>query len=526
MSSFPTRAHSLGRQTKVLSSRPLGLLPSHRWRSAELLCWIAGALGFSSAAWRWVASLSNYPLLLDHPSGAWATLATDLAGGQFYRPLASAAGYGGTRYFPVHLLAQAALIHSGLTPAMSGHILSLLSAGALALGIYALVRGSGSSIALSSSAAGMALGTIPAQWAITIARGDLLPAALATLGLARCRPRSGPTKHSDLVLTSAIFALAILAKPTAGFALAGALLAYMLSGQHRRLAILAGLAGAWLMLGLAATHLSSGGRWLQSLRACATGGTDAWQVIAYAPARLLMLSAPVDIALTCVAGALLVTSRRRWDALSAAWFFCAATTIAMFGSAGIGENHLLDWCALSIALVLSRGRRRARPTYVCISSFVCLSVAYATLRTGAPHARERLTVRGEAARLVESVANVVPSPSRGPLLAENPWIPLFLGERPFMLDAFNFRILAARDPAIAADLVGRLAHREFRAVVLMRSTDDSRWYEDVHFGRGFVDALRRDYALVMTHETDRSSSSGIYVYLPRSTTRPSLGRAP
>src|SRR5262249_5094014 len=47
---------------------------------------------------------------LDDASGNWTALAKDLTAGVFYRPLQSDAGYGGSRYFPLHFVLHAGLM--------------------------------------------------------------------------------------------------------------------------------------------------------------------------------------------------------------------------------------------------------------------------------------------------------------------------------------------------------------------------------------------------------------------------------
>ena len=55
---------------------------------------------------------------LNHVSGAWMTLADDLAHGTFYRPLEGPAqGYGGTRFFPLAFAIHAAARAAGASTA-------------------------------------------------------------------------------------------------------------------------------------------------------------------------------------------------------------------------------------------------------------------------------------------------------------------------------------------------------------------------------------------------------------------------
>src|SRR4051794_31465714 len=57
---------------------------------------------------------------LDYVSGVWATLASDLRDGLFYRPLIGSNGYGATRYFPLHFTLHAGLMALTGDPVGSG----------------------------------------------------------------------------------------------------------------------------------------------------------------------------------------------------------------------------------------------------------------------------------------------------------------------------------------------------------------------------------------------------------------------
>jgi hypothetical protein len=65
---------------------------------------------------------------LNHVSGAWAALASDFAHGVLYRPLLSQLGYGGTRYFPAHIVLHGLLMRLGLSVRTAGHLLPLAAA--------------------------------------------------------------------------------------------------------------------------------------------------------------------------------------------------------------------------------------------------------------------------------------------------------------------------------------------------------------------------------------------------------------
>ena len=55
------------------------------------------------------------------------------------------------------------------------------------------------------------------------------------------------------------------------------------------------------------------------------------------------------------------------------------------------------------------------------------------------------------------------STGSGPLLSENPMLPIIEGERRYMIDSFMFRTVRMRHPEIAERFWNDLSQRHFRA---------------------------------------------------------------
>src|SRR5262245_66151705 len=80
---------------------------------------------------------------LDMAGGVWTALAYDLTTGLFYRPVVGPDGYGGTRYFPVHFVGQAAVAEVIGDPIWAGYVMSAISVGLIVLGLALVLRASG-----------------------------------------------------------------------------------------------------------------------------------------------------------------------------------------------------------------------------------------------------------------------------------------------------------------------------------------------------------------------------------------------
>jgi len=117
---------------------------------------------------------------------------------------------------------------------------------------------------------------------------------------------------------------------------------------------------------------------------------------------------------------------------------------------------------------------------------IAVGIAFSSPRRGpGPEQQKRYAVAIENLKEVE-----------GPILSDNSFIPILMGQKPFMLDAFVFRMLRAKSPSsssFAAPLFDRLEGRWFEAIVL------EKWaasFPGLHFGKGFYKSVEENYCLV------------------------------
>lgn len=462
-----------------------------------------------------VRDLPNYTgIVTSDPSGTWAGLAVDLANGELYRPLVSDDGFGGTRYFPLHVVLHAGAIKLGLGPVAAGHLISLGSLIAILLAAYLLLRRMGVQRSLAVCACTLTLGLYSQQLAIIEVRGDLLPAALNLWGLLVFV--SAPRK---LALTAALFTLAFLAKMTTVFGAVAVALSLLFAGERKSALRFVGWMALGCTAGLLAVHIASGGRALQAITAVASGGESWVQVLLRAPRLMLQIVLPSDLILAVLAlGTVAALPRHeRRDVLPLAVLTTGVITLAMYGSPGVDRNHLIDFDFIAIVFLVASGARGRIPLAHAMTgvSLAVLIMMPIILRQAPP---QRTTIEKVIAETRSGT---------GPLLVENPWWAILAGERPFMLDAFNLRIMADRDPEVARALYTRLDTRFFRAVILELPIDQpefiwgDRWYGDVHFGKDFAAHLTANYDLVATYPGARGSS--YFIWRPKAPPTPEHG---
>jgi hypothetical protein len=488
---------------------------------------------------------------LNHVSGAWMALADDLARGTFYRPLQDPAlGWGGTRAFPLAFALHAALLRAGVPLLPAGFALSA-AAGLLAvLGVGLLLRRAGLGHGAAAALAPLALAGFAGQHAIAAIRGDLLAVALQALALGlvvgpalSARPSTPPAlpaPSSPVALASLLLALAFAVKPTALTALAPAALLLLLRGDRRAAVRLALLTGAGAAAVIAATELLSGGRFLALMRACGGGGAGPADLVR-APLRLALLLAVEDraglVLLGAAAVALAATAPRTlggWRApgsagvlLASLWLLAAgAGLLAVLASPGTGVNHLLE---LEVACAVALGTCAA-PHLERHSNWHAQSEPLALLgRLAAPAAAAAgvvlaLTIWRDdlrSSRLAEIRAAIAVLPrGAGPVLSEDPLVPLLAGQRPLSADTWMLRLAGARDPELLRPLLRALAAGRITAVVLLQDAmgpEASSWYAG-NLGAEALAEVRRSYRLAA-----RAGRYRVYRFAP--TTGSAAGRS-
>jgi hypothetical protein len=461
---------------------------------------------------------------LNHVSGAWMTLADDLAHGTFYRPLGDGLTTGGTRFFPLAFALHAGLLRLGGPLLGSGYALSLAAALLLVLALSACLRAAGLGRGAAAGLAVLALAGLAGQHALTAVRGDLLAVALQATGLAAvlaARPAAeggapAPPRRA-LSAGALLLGLAFAAKPTALTAAAAAAVFLAVVGRPRRaLALAAGV----IALGVAvvlATEALSGGRFLVLLRACAAGGAGPDDLLR-APLRLarrLGAEDPAGAALVAAAAlaaaATAPRTRAGWREPGAAglllallWLVAAGGgALVVFASPGTGVNHLLELeasAALTLGAALARldpAARLARPRLARAASLAAVAAALLAVLLAGGLWRADLS----GGRLADLRATLHATPAAA-ILAEDPLVPLLAGERPAVLDPWMLRLAAARDPGLTEPLVAALRRGDFAAVVLLRDLADPAaedWYAGANLGPAVAGAIRERYRRTARH---------------------------
>jgi hypothetical protein len=449
---------------------------------------------------------------INHPAGVLIAMAADLKNGIFYRPLYSAVGYGGTRYFPLYFVLHAGLMKLGIPVLLGAYLLSAASVAALLAGVFYLLRALGVEPWLAACSAASVLAAGCAQYSLLSPHADGMASALNVWGLA-VSARPNPS-YRKVLLASLLFTLAWSAKVTTVFGVAATFVWFLAAGIPQMAWALAAATGCGYLLVGGAMVLASQGRIVEIFKACATGGTNLLGIAA-GPWNMLVQAARLDpavllFALLAMLALAHVVSTTSFSQNLPALFLVAAlvVTAVIYGSPGLNENHLLDVQVASVVLIAFCVAHAEVPLYKQLgTSVLALAILAATL----PLLRQfkNRDLRFHRHRF-QTVLDLV-GDSGKPILAENPVVPVLAGQQSYVLDPWMLRLLRTRTPGFGDPLLEGLRHRTFGAVVLCMADPKTNfgrwWFETTHFGPGFASALNENYRLVKTVDDQK-------IYLP------------
>ena len=453
---------------------------------------------------------------VDHVAGTWLGLAQRLGEGTLYPPLYDGESFGGTRYMPLPIV-----LHGGLgflvdDYLVAGKLIAYTLMAALLVVVVVVLRRERCSLPVAALLAATLLVTGTGITAATWIRHDTLPVLLQLVAVALVARSTG---RNALLGAGALAALALAAKVSAIWAPLAIGLWLLLRDRSRLPLFAAAFLGFGLAL-LGAFEAITRGRMTENVVELGLSGSRGFESFTWEQSRVrLIFGEGLGTVRVLVALALVVTAvalwRRRLTLYQLSLLVLLPILAAVLADRGTSLNQLLDLQVLSV-VVLGAAWSSARPSARAGLAIVVLGtgvVSYA--QNVEPVDAAHALVDRDTSRVPEIARRLDPGMS---LLSENPYVPISLGQRPVVLDAYMLWNIARRDPDARDDLVRRLDAREFDAVVLFYRPEEraeSRfvrfWFDKEHFGPEIVDAIARNY---------RASAEvgGRWIYVPK--TRP------
>lgn len=442
---------------------------------------------------------------LEHVAGAWVALAVDLKDGAFYRPAYGPLGYGGTRFFPLYFSLHAGLIKMFASWRVTGYLLSAASIIMLLAGVYFLLRRLGIDRWLAAAGVLAVLAASSAQDALLTIREDGMAAMFNIWGIALCVENNRSPRR--LYLSALLFTFAFATKETSVFGMVAVVIWLAVQNGKSAAIRLLTLSVTGYGLVLAGIYFGSHGQSYEVFRATVTSGSS-FRSLLDAPGALLdtLPGYWAESVLLPLAGAALIAGpSRRPAVLPSLLFICTlGVTLIILSSEGAAGNHLLDLQVAAVILFITAVAEWS-PSF---GLSACTVAALIALISFIPVYRDvdSLPRRDQ----YREIADILGTPD-GPILADNPLIPIIAGQRPYVTDAFMLRVMAEKRPAFAEPLWRMLVNRQFVAVVLQDNPDTDEGkniYTHFHFGGDFLRHLNDNY------QPDGTPGDH-YLYVPR-----------
>jgi hypothetical protein len=467
-------------------------------RRTRIAVSLLAAVGVASAVrllwWYWPGSFFN-----SSASGTWTALAWDFAHGEFYRPVLSPLGFGGTRYMPLLFILHGLLIRLGIDPVHAGVLLMQGSVVVACVALYVSLRAAGVASALALPFAATPWAGVTYQKFATDVRADYIAAAFVVVAVAAACAARRDSRQRWLWCAGAACLLAAFSKFTAIVFVVPIAWSLMAGGKRLRAAgFAAATLGTWLLL-LAALQWASAGRFLQNFQATITAGTqlsDVWRRgIPMFLAQLgedPVIGAPFVLALWAL---VIAVRRREWSPVDGYLLTAALVTCAIYSSPGTASNHMIELqiaTTLAVAVAVEQRRLPDRVVARVYALAVLVMIVLALPLSWMPSPTRTLRLLGPRQRATVDAIRAEFLTTPAPYLSLNPNVPLLLGERPMVLDAFNLNLFVANDTPAGRDLRARIHERSYATVIV---DDGGLFPRDARPGDpGFAEAASQFWA--------------------------------
>lgn len=460
------------------------------------LLWVSGLLALFVA---FIGAWTLFPdyHILNHVAGIWIAQGVDANEGVFYRPILSEEGrIGGTRYFPLPIALLSLSYRLGIPLVLGPQILSTIALFFFITATYLFLRNLKFpwEVAFPISLLLLCQEPVFATW--QRATIDLIPSAfnLSALALLCGREKSG-YKRLTLWSAGSLFALAFLSKFTTLYGLFAAMLYLWMNGNKKEILSLLLPFSLLSLLFLIAAEILSQGHFSHNLWMSAGGGMSLRSLFEF-PRKLFLMYYDHNnfslYVLMLASSAYFASSKAIKNRYVEMTFVmtCLMSFLILL-SPGTDENHLLDVGALSLitaAYYLYHENKK-----IC---FILLFLwgTLASLWCGYKVFIWKETSEKEVIREI-----IEKTKGEGPLLSENPLIPLLAFERPYLTDEFMFKEISKSDEKLKDSLLKDVKSRKFRSILIIHwKKPYSIWYEKQDFGKEVTEAMMEHYEQVDT----------------------------
>jgi hypothetical protein len=398
---------------------------------------------------------------------------------------------------------------------VSGKLLAYATAVALLVTVFVVLRELACPLPIALALTAILLATNTGWSSSLNVRADLLPLLLQLLAV-RAVVRS--TSRGATIRAGLLAALALVAKLSAVWAPI-AIVAWLFGRDRRRASLFVGAYAVAAGVLLGAFAIWSDGRIFENVFGLSTSGVTSPRSILDAPHRLIVLlvsdaTAAWAIVPFAAAAVWRSLSARRSSAYVLALVSSVVVLLVVLVDVGTGWNQLVDVVALASIVtgqfVGGLAHDDAAPrAFGGVERVLALALVWVLLSALAvtllPDVEGAVT--GTASYRIDPLAGVATHRTR--VLAEDPYVPVSLGQTPEVVDPFMLPRVGAQIPAAVDHVVAEIERGEFDLIVLvepLRPVARSWWTEE-DFGLPVAQAIAASYRYV-------GRAQGYYVYAP------------
>ncbi len=443
-------------------------------------------------------------------TGAWLGLAYYAAEGTLYPPLFDGQYYGGTRFMPIPIVMQGALAR------VTGEVLfssKLIAGGVTAVLAGVMVRafrGWGHPWPTALVLGTCFLASESGLEAACNFRGDGLAVLFQIMALLMIRWEDRTTQR--VLLAGFLAGIAAMSKLTAIWAPA-AIVVFLLWRNRRHLALFLLAFLGVVAIGLVVFSWMSDGRMAENILGLAGSGIESPLAIFKSPGvflyfvqnKVTLVGALFPLVLVSLAKSL---GLGRLSLFDLGWLAAFGLLLFMLADPGVGSNHFLDVLLLSCLCIGERWADELREgTWLA----VCLSavIAWGTLSSfdASVSGDFRATLKGKLPFPTQPLADLIEPTDK--LISEDATIPILMGQRPILVDAWILLRIGRQHPEYIKPLISQIRAQTFDKVVLLRPADDpTDWFVAHEFGENVRRALAENYVLWRVRD-------GYYVHVPK-----------
>jgi hypothetical protein len=456
-----------------------------------------------------------------HVQGHWMALAQYASEGTLYPPLSHGGRFGGTRHMPLPIVVNAEASRLTGEYLMSGKAVAVVLFATLLILVFVVLRQLRCPLPLAVALTGLLPATNSGLLVGSTVGGDVLSVVLQVGTLLAVTAAVRRNTDGWMIVAGVLAGLAACSKLTGVWAALAVFTWLGVRQDWRRLAWFGAACGGSVALTLGIVQWASEGRFLKTfltLTFAGTGGPIGW---IRAPSQLTFFGIGHAAAVWMVAPFAILSVLAAWQSSGLTLYHHAlgwslVLTLLVFTDMGAGLNQLLDPAVLTIVAAgyLAANLPEGGLGTASLTTALTLSVVWAGI-TGVRGFVPDLREAAATARSGEVLPKYNPRPLAtvvapgDTLFAEDPAIPVLLGQTPVVLDAFMLRRLDEVQPEKIDALIARIERGEFNYVALINPLDeDDFWWQYYHLGLRVVRALRADYGFV-------GRVDGYYLYRPK-----------